>query len=341
MKKNLSIVEVAKKAGVSHTTVSNVINSRQGVSLETVERIKHVMQDIGYRPLPRDKRRGPRLRSNENFSQFRIAILLCGTRSDVMSFIGHDMIAGIAYEAKTQQIETTLTTSSDDMAKIERKDFPFDGYIVHGDVSDSLANFLRDKPCVLLNSRGDMPWADRVRPDHDSAGRQAFQYLVEQGCESLVLVNLLPDHPAFRLRQYGFIQAAQEAVKEVQVFQLDTSNQNDVLEKYTADYISKEIAARRNHKPVGVFFVQDIAASKVYWALHQLGQKPGDWLKAIGCDNDCSALGSLEPRPATFDVRAEAIGKRAVVQLLWRIKNHSMEDPMTVLVTPRLISSAE
>ena len=48
----MSIVEVAKLAGVSHTTVSRVINNEGSVSSETAERIRAVMKEMGYVPKP-------------------------------------------------------------------------------------------------------------------------------------------------------------------------------------------------------------------------------------------------------------------------------------------------
>ena len=44
----VTIVEVAKKAGVSLGTVSRVINNDAHVSDETRERVSAVIQDLGY-----------------------------------------------------------------------------------------------------------------------------------------------------------------------------------------------------------------------------------------------------------------------------------------------------
>jgi LacI family transcriptional regulator len=48
--KRITIVDVARAAGVSFQTVSRVINSKPDVSSETRERIEQVIQELGYKP---------------------------------------------------------------------------------------------------------------------------------------------------------------------------------------------------------------------------------------------------------------------------------------------------
>jgi len=45
-----TLVEVARRAGVSKSTVSNVIHGRIAVSDATRERVAHAIAEIGYRP---------------------------------------------------------------------------------------------------------------------------------------------------------------------------------------------------------------------------------------------------------------------------------------------------
>ena len=55
---DMSVTEVARLAGVAHSTVSRLINDRGGVSAETSKRIRATMDQLGYRPLPPYRRRG-------------------------------------------------------------------------------------------------------------------------------------------------------------------------------------------------------------------------------------------------------------------------------------------
>lgn len=48
--KRITIIDVARVAGVSYQTVSRVINSKPDVSRETRKRVKTVIQELGYKP---------------------------------------------------------------------------------------------------------------------------------------------------------------------------------------------------------------------------------------------------------------------------------------------------
>ena len=56
---SVTIIDVAKAAGVSPATVSNALNGRRNVSEETAENIRLTCLRLGYR-IPDDKRRGGR-----------------------------------------------------------------------------------------------------------------------------------------------------------------------------------------------------------------------------------------------------------------------------------------
>jgi DNA-binding LacI/PurR family transcriptional regulator len=76
----MSIVAVAKRAGVSVATVSRVINDLQNVRAETVEQVRAAMAEIGYKP-PRVKRGpkgGPRRVVPSYMRTGQIAVLTLG-----------------------------------------------------------------------------------------------------------------------------------------------------------------------------------------------------------------------------------------------------------------------
>ncbi|MEG2361727.1 MAG: LacI family DNA-binding transcriptional regulator, partial [Christensenella sp.] len=51
MKRTMATMkDVAKLAGVSHGTVSNIINGAKGVSLDKVKRVEKAMKELSYEP---------------------------------------------------------------------------------------------------------------------------------------------------------------------------------------------------------------------------------------------------------------------------------------------------
>jgi hypothetical protein len=51
MKKEVSIVDVAKAANVSIATVSNVVNNKGRVSDKTKQKVQRVIAELGYRKI--------------------------------------------------------------------------------------------------------------------------------------------------------------------------------------------------------------------------------------------------------------------------------------------------
>ncbi|MGB3701345.1 MAG: LacI family DNA-binding transcriptional regulator [Anaerolineales bacterium] len=49
-KNNITIYDIAKRAGVSRQTVSRVLNNRQDVSAETRKRVQKIMEELSYHP---------------------------------------------------------------------------------------------------------------------------------------------------------------------------------------------------------------------------------------------------------------------------------------------------
>ena len=47
-----TITEVARLAGVSPATASRALNNRGGISDETVRRVRHAAEKLGYQPNP-------------------------------------------------------------------------------------------------------------------------------------------------------------------------------------------------------------------------------------------------------------------------------------------------
>ncbi|MDD5270421.1 MAG: LacI family DNA-binding transcriptional regulator, partial [Candidatus Omnitrophica bacterium] len=50
MKKRPTIVDVAKSAGVTHSTVSRVINNNPAISQETKTKVLQVISEMRYQP---------------------------------------------------------------------------------------------------------------------------------------------------------------------------------------------------------------------------------------------------------------------------------------------------
>jgi LacI family transcriptional regulator len=87
-----------------------------------------------------------------------------------------------------------------------------------------------------------------------------------------------------------------------------------------------------------VFVVStDSIASQLYRALHQRGHAVGRDISILSLIHERTIAIGLTPPLTSLDIRAEAIGRRAVEQLLWRLRNQSDAVATKIFVEPRLV----
>ena len=214
----MSIVAVAKRAGVSVATVSRVLNDFQNVREETVQQVRTAIQEMGYKP-PRVKR-GPKGGARRVvpacFRKGQIAILTLGGFQHWLGLpVMASVVAGITRAAKEFNIRTVLDEMPNPQSLspvISRHEV--DGAIVFfqsGLPSKHLAQLGEQVPLVWAMGGEDA----RVDVDHISAdnlgvARLASEYLINQGCNRLAFITDHPNWPIIRLRGQAFANAGRQ-----------------------------------------------------------------------------------------------------------------------------------
>lgn len=340
----MSIVEVAKLAGVSHATVSRVINHRPEVSADSVRRVREAMQKLRY--VPPAKRRGPKPKSS-GIRSGNIGMLFVGetptlATSPVTAFALH--AAQEALVAHGFNLTLGQITSAGGLPP-NISNGQVDGLLMHGlppsaRVRQQLSRYAA---CVWLLSqrRHRGYWGDRVSPDNLKIGATACEYLVGRGHQRVAAINCDPAHLGFVARAQGFEDAAQDAGVFFRVL-ADENNailiDDEQSSRHEAQFeaLIDQLLAIPGAMPTGLFIPRDALTVRMYRALRNRGIEPGRDLEIISCDN-IPALDGLDPRPTTIDVRPGEIGRRAAEQLLWRINERDAPMNVTSLVEPQLV----
>jgi DNA-binding LacI/PurR family transcriptional regulator len=91
--------------------------------------------------------------------------------------------------------------------------------------------------------------------------------------------------------------------------------------------------------PSGLFIAEDRLVPLIDAVLSRRGVKIGHGRDAeiISCNNERPYLIGLSAVPATIDIRAESIGRRAVEQLVWRLRNPNVRERIRSMVEPVLV----
>jgi DNA-binding LacI/PurR family transcriptional regulator len=337
----MSIVKVAKLAGVTHGTVSRLINNRGGVAEATAQRIRKAMAQLGYRPKPPEKRRGKTARP-VGLRTGNICLLLVGAPREVLDRPGISTTVA-TLEAELRQRGLSLFLAQTDNLKnlppcvSQRK---ADGLLLAGNASDPLPAAYRSLPVVWLLSSHSQPH-DHVLPDNERIGTMAAEYLAAQGHRRVAFYNDQPQHPGFAVRGAAFCAAARQRGLECQSFVAESSGEGPVW-GFGPNTASEKLVARllaAAPRAQAVFVPTDEQALRLYPLLARHGVVPGRDLGVLSCDHQEVWLRQLDPRPPSIDLNFELMGRRAVEQLMSRITHPDQPPGTRILVPPKPIET--
>lgn len=275
-----TIIDVAKKAGVSIKTVSRVMNNQANVRDETRRRVRQAMDDLEY--TPSDAARQMRSRKST-----AIGMLYGDPSSGYQSRLNHAMMqacseagrylaVGLFDEKKREwksQLEAFL-----DRTKVE-------SVILVPPMCDStiLQKCLKDRGAqfVLLSPSRSTPGAAAVSMDDGRAALEMTQYLIKLGHRRIGHIAGHPDHVASLLRRQGYEEALTSAG-------LDRPDKSLVMEGWfdfrrALACAEKMLSAKR--RPTAIFAASDDMAAAAYMAAGRLGLSVPEELSIAGFDD--------------------------------------------------------
>lgn len=207
-KRSVTIVEVAREAGVSLGTVSRVINGKASVGSALRERVLRVAAELGYAPSPAAQ--GMRSRSSRavgvmvpEVANPLFSATVAGAE-EVLYRAGYNMIlTGSGYQVDKEREILTL---------FQRR--RFDGMMLTPSREDdpSLQRLMREAaiPIVLLERHSSLP-IDSVATDHHGGALQAVAYLLKLRHRRIGLITVTQAALTGRQRGQAYIAAHKAA----------------------------------------------------------------------------------------------------------------------------------
>ncbi len=318
--------DVARLAGVSHQTVSRVVNGAASIRPETRERVQHAIDRLGYRPNT-------------------AARSLVKGRSDTIGIIATDRSEFGPTSIHRTVVEAARAAgffvSSVSLSAVTRDDFDaavehlvrlaVEGIVViagHDDALEVVRSRGASLPFVLVE--GDLSKSRRtVGVDQVLGARMATRHLLDLGHTEIAHVTGPLDWAEARARRDGWraeLSAAGLCPPE------PIAGDWSAASGFAA---GQRIAAGRG--ATAVFSANDQMAVGVLRALHESGLSvPGD-VSVVGFD-DIPESGYLIPPLTTVWQDFPAVGRRAIEALTAAIGGD--EGPAIPLVAPELVVRA-
>lgn len=327
-----SVVDVARAAGVSIGTVSNVLNNPDKVTPVTRRRVEAAIASLGFV-------RNGAARSLAAGTSRTLGFVL----ADLTNTFFLDLVRGA--EEVTKAADLNILLANCDSREDKQRSYLdlFEEERVAGillaprqDLLDQVAP-LRERGVrvVVLNAN---PPDDvcSVQTDNVRGGYLATQHLIAGGCRRLMFAGA-PRFPAVVDRLEGVKKAVDEAAGAVTLDVVTT----DGVTANDGHRIAELVEERSDEtRPDGLIAGADLLALGVVQSTLVRGRVriPED-MAVIGYDNNREAWSSLVPI-TTMDQAGEEMGRVAATMILEELRTPSQHEHRRVVMEPVLVPKA-
>jgi len=323
-----TIQDVAHQAGVSISTVSNVLNGRTDrMRRDTLARVETAILALSYRP----NRAAQQLKTGNNPM---LGLLVPSIANPMYGYIareietiaqqkyGHRVMLGNTYLSK--EIETGFF---DDllshgvrgviMISSQLDEQHLDLFVQRGLVAVSY-----DRPATP----GASPALDHVTVDNAAAARMATEYLISRGHRRLVFATAAGQTMSRREKVRGFLAATQSAVLVDSAHVIEGSMQAGFGDSEMAD-VGRMLAARivlDPRRPTGIVAVNDLMAFGLMAGLRDAGLSVPVDMSLVGIDGlFLSAL--MNPGLTTVRLPVPLMANKLVERVIGRMTDPSIK----------------
>jgi len=320
---------VARVAGVSLSTVSNVFNHPQRVAGSTRERVEAAVAELGFV-------RNQNARALVVGATHTIGLVVFDLRNSL--FV--DIASGAQRAARARQYGLQLGSSESDVEQeAEHLEF-FDSARVSGlllapmyEAAESVRRLRRHgHPVVIVNHEPSRTDACCVLVDNREAGRLATRHLIDTGARRIAVVVGRRDYQPVSHRLEGVHAAVMEARDAVAIVELDTG-----LEVEDGAAVADRIARLpANERPDAVLAVTDLLAMAIVNRLTSRSIRVPEDILVMGCDHNTAAWGGAIPL-SSVSLQGELMGEHAVELLIDEIERPHDHLHRTITVVPSLM----
>ncbi|WEV63528.1 LacI family DNA-binding transcriptional regulator [Bifidobacterium sp. ESL0732] len=322
-KKNVTMRQVAEKAGVGLKTVSRVINQEHYVTQETSDRVWKAIKDLHYQV---DVRARSLRRSDGRTNAFGLIISsvtnpfagqVQSSIEDTLRVKNYTLITGSSHEDPLQEAVIFKDL-------VSRR---VDGIILSSADSDprnlKMAESL-NIPLTFIDRKPAGVPADYVTSDNREASKSATLRLIEQGHRRIVLLTERLHVQTAMERQLGFRDAFVDAGIPF--------NQKSVISELANKEEARKavsVLLRQSERPTAIFSAQNFITIGALHALYEAGLQHD--IALIGFD-DFDLFDLLDPGVSVISQNCVELGKQAAQLMLNKV--NSTDSTVKSIVIP-------
>lgn len=305
--KAVSIKDVAKKAGVSISTVSYALNGSSKVTDETSARILAIARELNYTP-------NAAARNLKKRESKIIGIFLTDFKGDVYG----DLLDGMKEVCSLQGYDLIVCSGKQSHRLLPER--MIDGAVVLDQTftSDELLGYaVQNHKIVVLDRELEDSNINQVLLDNKAGATLASEYLVEQGHKKIYVVTG-PSGSFDSTQRLKAVRMVADRTEDVEWIEILGDFKKTGGEQ-AAEQIIKEYT-----EPVAVFCLNDEMAIGFCNRIADTSLLIGEHIHLIGFDN-IELARYMQPRLATIDYSKRKWGALAAEQLVKLIAGKKVE----------------
>lgn len=317
-----TIYDIAKKAGVSVTTVSRVINNYPYVNEETRQRVKALLKETHFIP---NSNASSLVRKTTN----TIAVII----PDITNNFFTTLLRGIEDKASENGFAVIFGNTDEDLQKEQAYIQMFMERRVDGLIIDPVsykgqnlkAVIKKEIPLVLVDREIETLTLDSITSNNQNDTQKLIEYLVGLGHRQIALISGPQEISVYRQRAEGYRLALQKAGIPIQteLIRIGHKPNKDVGIRLTRDLLQQV------HRPTAIFAANNFLAIGAAVALKENKiEIPGEMEIVCFDDNDSDSV--LNPFFTSVNQPAYLMGYMAVESLLRQMKQKN--EPTKVIL---------
>ena len=319
-----SLKEIAAAAGVSMTTVSNVINGNlKRVSTKKVEEIQELIRQSGY--IPNQAARSLAQRG----SRFIVIIGQGGEDENIFLNPRNAAYFGALAMYLYRHNYYPLVRVTDDYQTIERdiRGWNAAGVLITGSFMKNLRKItsLARIPTVLTDCYFDLPGCSHIELDDENGGRIAGEYLAKMGHRRVAFIaNAWPDSEVDQYRLKGF----RESLASHGIALPDRR----IVPSWILEDHREQLSSMLSEpdRPTAFFCSADITALRLIQMLGGFGLRVPEDVSVLGFD-DLPIASLAFPRLTTISQDVDRKAALTVETLLRHIEHRDLPPERKVL----------
>lgn len=311
-----TIIDVAKKAGVSVATVSRVVNGNYPVKEDTKQRVRAAIDELQY--VPNIQARELNMKRSSS-----IGVVV----PSLYNMFFAEVINGIEDYLRRGSYSLLLTCAKNDSEQETRcindlMSRNVSGIIVISPNTENVERKFYDRivqqqPLVFINSYTRIPNVSYVSNDEELGTRTALEHLWNYGHRRILFVRGVHSD-SYRIKEEAYRAFMQQKgmLREDYIVNIGEGNSTETVDNTMYKLMDMMLAS----DATAIMCCNDLMGVGAVNACKRMGKKIPNEMSIIGYDN-ISLSRFIEPKLTTMDQNMFALGSNAAELLIEKIES--------------------